>query len=75
MQNNDLFRLSFISSNSSNISLKNNLRRIVYSIFYKKNNYQYSCSELLNLIRTEYDLEFSNKNSMKQLLMTLHWKK
>lgn len=38
MQNNDLFRLSFISSNSSNISLKNNLRRIVYSIFYKKNN-------------------------------------
>lgn len=61
MQNNDLFRLSFISSNSSNISLKNNLRRIVYSIFYKKNNYQYSCSELLNLIRTEYDLEFSTQ--------------
>lgn len=36
MQNNDLFRLSFISSNSSNISLKNNLRRIVYSIFIRK---------------------------------------
>lgn len=61
MENNDLFRLSFISSNSSNVSLKSNLRRLAYSIFYKKNNYQYSCSELINFIRSEYNLEFSTQ--------------
>lgn len=59
MNNNELLRMSFVIGENSNSNLRNNLRRLIYSILYKNGNQELSEYSLSTTLENEFDLSFS----------------